>query len=122
MPSIRKSSLEPLFLDEGACQINFAYSPQCDKGESKIVFWIDDAANYIHPETVSQELVGFFSGIFTFKGITYIYRDPLGLAKLYFGHAKNGQLLISRSWVCLVRHNVLPADISSLPSGTLFSL
>tara|TARA_Y100001968_G_scaffold173905_1_gene159303 strand:- start:4301 stop:5566 length:1266 start_codon:yes stop_codon:yes gene_type:complete len=62
--------------------------------------------------------IGFFSGEVKIGRIQYLWRDPIGSAKLYFYINKNGELISSKSWIELIKYGAEITSIYSLPKGT----
>jgi hypothetical protein len=51
-----------------------------------------------------------------------IARDPLGCAKAFYGHNRDGDLIVSNRIVSLVGHGVSLAKVSSCPPGRVVSI
>lgn len=100
-------------------QVNFGYFEY--KNNKEIIFsnnekeFLEEIINLPKNSFIS----GFFSGSIKIKDHHYLWRDPLGLSKLYLFIDSNNKLITSKSWIKLI---LLGADIKkiyALPKGKL---
>lgn len=66
--------------------------------------------------------LGFFSGYHKEGEDYYFWRDPLGACKLYIYNDYKNHILVSESWIELVRKGCDLKNIYSLPKGKVIAL
>ncbi len=66
--------------------------------------------------------LGYFSGSFRDGKDYYFWRDPLGGCKLYIYNDHKNNILVSGSWIDLVKKGCDVNNIYSLPKGKVISL
>lgn len=88
--------------------------------EKDILFTTDSSELFNFLLQNKDEMVlGSYAGHVKLKNIDYFFRDPLGLAKLYVASDSSGQLLVSRSWLDLLRKNINPNSLYCIPPGRI---
>ena len=88
--------------------------------EKDILFTIDSSEMFdflLHNN--NQMALGAYAGHVKSKNVDYFYRDPLGLSKLYVANDRTGELLVSRSWLDLLKKNINPDSLCCIPPGTI---
>ena len=100
-------------------KINFAYI-ETNKNE-EIIFYDNPYAFFekIINLPINMGIAGFFSGCINSEKCSYLWRDPLGLSKLYFYIDSNHNLITSKSWIDLISKGGSIKSIYAIPKGTL---
>ena len=100
-------------------KINFAYIK--DNQNEEIIFCDKPYAFFekIINLPVNAGITGFFSGCINSEKYSYLWRDPLGLSKLYFYIDPDNNLITSKSWMDLIFKGGSIKSIYAIPKGTL---